>query len=155
VAKAVEAIEDQLLYAPDPTTQRVPIWVIIPIIVTTAELWRLKVGITVEDVRGATDITAIADHHDVLVLWQEPDHQNKRDTRNKFKDTFNDEQQATLDGLLKQNGSGLPRFITQFTNRRPCMFIVISYKRLKVAMRNLHSFFGNDRLIKQRKPKPK
>jgi hypothetical protein len=72
VAKALDSIDDQLFH--DPTFMTIPIWVIIPIIVTTAELWRLRVGTKIEDVRNAKDITDIADAHDVLVLHQEPDH---------------------------------------------------------------------------------
>ena len=35
------------------------------------------------------------------------------------------------------------------------MFIIISYKRVKTAMKNLHSFFGSDRLIKKREKREK
>ena len=76
VALAMDAIDDQLFYAPDMT---VPIWIIVPIVVTTAELWRLKLGMTVEDVRKAEDIKDVADPHDVLVLLQEPDNLNRKD----------------------------------------------------------------------------
>jgi hypothetical protein len=151
VSRAIECIDDQLFRPPDMT---IPIWVIIPIIVTTADLWRLKVGTTVDDVRNAKDIDTVADHLDVLVLLQDPDHLDAQDTKARFREGFNDEQRATLDGLLHQTQSGgLGMFIANFANRTPSMFIIISYKRLKSAMKNLHAFFDNDRLITKREIK--
>jgi hypothetical protein len=78
VAKAIDAIEWQIFWGDGEGPE--PIYVIIPIIVTTAELWRLKVGTTVEDVRKAVDLATVADPHDVLVLLQQPDNLNEKDT---------------------------------------------------------------------------
>ena len=117
VARSIECIDDQLFYSPKMT---VPIWVIIPIIVTTASLWRLKVGTSLEDARNAEDIKAVADPHDVLVLLQEPDHLDKQDTRTRFRDAFNDDQRATLNSLLHQSqNGGLSLFIGTLSTRRP------------------------------------
>jgi hypothetical protein len=148
VAKAMEAIDHQLV---TPTTSTMPIWVIVPIIVTTAELWRLKVGTTVEDVRNAEDIAAVADLHDVLVLLQKPDNLNQKDTSARFNQRFTTEEKTKLDVLFKQTrNGGFARFSYSFSTYTPSMFIVISYKRVKSAMKNLHSFFANDRLVTKR-----
>jgi hypothetical protein len=148
VAMAMDAIDDQLFHPPDMT---IPIWIIVPIVVTTAELWRLKVGMTVEDVRIAEDIKDVADPHDVLVLLQEPDNLNRKDTTDRFKQRFNSGEQSRLDDLFNQtNNHGFMNFMHSFSARAPSMFIVISYKRVKTAMNNLHNFLANDRLIIKR-----
>jgi|SRR5438477_1426406 len=152
VAKAIDAIEWQLIPWGDTT----PMHVIIPVIVTTAELWRLKVGMTVEDIRGAEEITTVADPHDVLVLLQKPDNLNERDTRERFQEAFSTQKQTELKGLFAQTRNySFNIFMSEFATHTPSMFIVISYKRVKTAMKNLHSFFASDRLIKKREKKGK
>jgi hypothetical protein len=149
VAKALDAMEHQVDRELGIPT---PIFVVVPIIVTTAELWRLKVGMTIEDVRGAEDIAAVADTHDVLVLLQRPDNLNKRDTVTRFLERFGPSQrQDRLNDLLRQtNNNGFSFFVDYFSTYTPSLFIVISYNRIKTAMKNLHNFFGQDCLIKPR-----
>lgn len=130
---------------------RRPIFVIVPIIVTTGALWRMKVGSTVEEVRNAKDLSEVAESHDVLVLLQRPDELNERDTRDYFRDQFSQEERTNLQTLLRRSGRWkLGAFIDYHSRYTPSMFIVISYKRLKSALKNLHNFFANDRLIKLR-----
>lgn len=148
---AIDTMEWQLIPWEDDTTK---MSVIIPIIVTTAELWRLKVGMTVEDIRSAEEISTVADPHDVLVLHQKPDNLNRKDTRERFKEAFSPTQQTELSGLFKQTRNyNFDMFTGGFAHHIPSMFIVISYKRVKTAMKNLHSFFASDRLIKKREKK--
>ena len=151
VAKAIDAIQWQL-FIMDGLGERCSMYVIIPIIVTTAALWRLKVGTTVEDVRNAEDITTVADPHDVLVLHQKPDNLNEKDTKERFKEELR-AWKSDLDPLFKNTrNNGLDFFSDRFARETPAMFIIISYKRVKTAMKNLHSFFANDRLIVKRQP---
>lgn len=148
VAKAIDALEWQFFWGDSPT----PMYVIIPIIVTTAELWRLRVGMTVEDIRSAGEITEVADPHDVLVLLQTPDNLNEKDTKERFKEAFGSQLQKELNTLMKNaHDRSFSSFSGDFARHTPSMFIVISYKRVKTAMKNLHSFFASDRLIKKRK----
>jgi hypothetical protein len=153
VAKAVDAIDWQIFMS--DVDSRTPMYVIIPIIVTTAELWRLRVGTTVEDIRNAEEITTVAEPHDVLVFHQKPDNLNERDTKERFKQKLTPFQNQ-LDELLKQtNNYNLNIFSGDFARSTPSLFIIISYKRVKMAMKNLHSFFASDRLIKEREKKAK
>ena len=150
VAKAIDAIESQLFLL-DVATGVTPMYVIVPIIVTTAQLWRLKVGVTVEDIKSTKEIAAVADPHDVLVLHQEPDNLNEKDTRQRFQEAFPSDQHSELNKLLKLTRNyNFAIFSSGFAKHTPSMFIVISYKRLKTAMTNLHSFFASDRLITKR-----
>lgn len=47
-------------------------------------------------------------------------------------------------------GSDLRNFLEHHAMNTPSMFIVISYKRLKSALKKLHAPFTNGRLIKAR-----
>jgi hypothetical protein len=153
IARATDAIQWQLfLNGPDTTT---PICVIIPIIVTTAELWRLRIGTTVEDVRKAEDIATVADPQDVVVLFQKPDHLNEKDTKARFEEELSPYGKELDDLLRKTRNFRLNLFSSNFATDTPSMFIVISYKRVKTALKNLHSFFASDRLIREREKSPK
>jgi hypothetical protein len=152
VARAIDALDWQRI--PWTDDEKTPIYVIIPIIVTTAELWRLKVGMTVEDIRSAEEISTVADPHDVLVLHQKPDNLNQKDTRERFKEAISTQGQTDLTALFKQTRNyNFNMFVGSFARDTPSLFIVISYKRVKTAMKNLNSFFDSDRLLKKREKK--
>jgi len=50
-----------------------PIFVILPIIVTTAEIWRLYPDVTIETLRDSEDLKEVASLHDIVLLHEEPD----------------------------------------------------------------------------------
>ena len=152
VAKVIDAIEWQIFMSDPDISDVTPMYVIVPIIVTTAQLWRLKVGASVEDIRSAEDIKDVADPHDVLVLHQRPDNLDERDTKQRMSETFAP-MKKELNDLFKQTGYGFGVFSSRFATDTPSMFIIISYKRVKTAMKNLNSFFATDRLIIKRETK--
>jgi hypothetical protein len=130
---------------------RTPLFVIVPIVVTTAELWRLKPGTTVEDVRSASEIQAIADSHDLLVLYEEPNDTDKRQSVERFHEVLDKAQINTCDESLKRTGN--PRFkvfVDQFAANSLSLFVVIRYDRFRGAMANLHKFFKQNAVVKQR-----
>jgi hypothetical protein len=89
------------------------------------------------------------------VLLQKPDNLNEKDTIERFKDDLHPSQKE-VEALFKQTGNfNLASFSGNFARATPSMFIVISYKRVKTAMKNLHSFLASDRLIKKREKKGK
>jgi hypothetical protein len=151
IARATDAIQRQV----DGTDATTPICVIIPMIVTTAELWRLRIGTTVEDVRNAEDIASVADPQDVVVLFQKPDHLNEKDTKARFEEELSPYGKELDDLLRKTRNFRLTIFSSDFATATPSMFIVISYNRVKTAMKNLYSFFASDRLIREREKSPK
>ena len=148
VAKALDALVhqvDDLLGAPTP------LFVIVPIIVTTAELWRLKPGTTVEDVRGADDIETIAERRDLVVLYNEPNHIDKRHSIERFDQAFDKTQIDKFDDSLKTTSHTTFRvFVEQFASSNPSLFVVIQYDRFQSAMVNLHRFFQQDAVVRQR-----
>src|ERR1051326_4969391 len=102
VSRAVDAIDLQLFWGVfEPT----PMLVSVPSIITTAQLWRLKLGVTVEDVRACDEIDEVADLHDVLVLQQKPDNLNEKDTKARLAEAFNASQTKDLNDILKRTRS--------------------------------------------------
>jgi hypothetical protein len=151
IAKAVAGLRHQTDW---PRELTMPIRVIVPIIVTTADLWRLKMGMTVEDVRRAEDMTSIADPHDFLVLLERPDDLQVKDTRAAIAEHFSADDMKALDTLMiNSSGSGLSLFVHNLAEYTPSMFLIVSYKRAKAAIENLNSFFKSDGLVKKRELK--
>jgi hypothetical protein len=128
-----------------------PMIVIVPIIVTTAELWRLNVGTTVEDIRAAKEIEDVAKPHDKLVLLQPPDNLETKSTHEAFHDILTDVQKSKLNDLLSQTSKqSFEHFVQIFASYTPSLFLIISYKKVREAMGNMHRFFGQHSLIQPR-----
>ena len=148
VAKAIDALRhqaDELLGCPTP------IFVIVPIIVTTAELWRLKVGTTVEDIRNAKEIEGVAESHDILVLTQQPDNLDAKHTQVAFQESLSASQTDKLSDLFQQTTNGtLPSFVEHFASNFPSLFIIISYKGFRTEMTKLREFFAKDSVVQSR-----
>jgi hypothetical protein len=148
VAKALDAIVhqlDELLGSPTP------LFVVVPIIVTTAELWRLRPGTTIEDVRKANEIQSIGDSHDLVVLHQEPDNIDKRQAVERFYETLGENQIKRFDGLLNATMKGsFQSFVDYFASYSLSLFVIIRYERFELAMKNLHRFFAQDTLVQER-----
>lgn len=148
IAKSLDAVVhqvDNLLGSPPP------LFVIVPIIVTTSELWRLKPGITVEDIRQASEIHDVADAHDILVLHQDPDNLDKKHTVEMFYETLSDKQMEKLDELLSETAQKtVSSFINYFASYSPSLFIIIRYDRFQSAITNLHEFFAHPKVVKPR-----
>ena len=148
VAKALDSLVhqvDDLLGAPTP------LFVIVPIIVTTAELWRLKPGTTVEDVRGADNIETIAERRDLVVLYSEPNQIDKRESIERFYEALDKTQIDKFDESLKTTSQTTFRmFAKQFASTSPSLFVVIQYDKFQSAMVSLHAFFQQDAIVRQR-----
>jgi hypothetical protein len=145
VASSIEHQVDELLGKPTP------IFVIVPIIVTTAALWRLRDGTTLENVREAQDINEIADPHDTVILMQTPDNLDASHTAATLHGKFTGVRGAKLETLLKQTKDRtLSYFVDYFSQNVPSLFIIISYKKFQSSMTNLHNFFKQSSLIQPR-----
>jgi hypothetical protein len=124
-----------------------PIFVIVPVIVTTAELWRLKPGTTVENVRRAESIDEVAHHHDAVVLWKKPDESDVKQATSAFRNNFTDADLEKLRTLVKEQ---FPDGLTQFMNylaNRPSLFLVAQYSTLRSTVKSLYELFAQDSLI--------
>jgi hypothetical protein len=148
VAKAIDAIVhqlDELLGKPTP------LLVVVPIIVTTAELWRLRPGTTIEDIKMADDIQTIADPHDLIVLLHEPDNIYRRHAIEQFHETLDETQIKRFDEILRATAkTSFESFVDYFASSSPTLFVIIRYDRLKSAVTNFHAFFAQSAIVTQR-----
>ena len=151
-AKVLDSIKHQLIMLRS-VGDDTHIFVIVPIIVTTAELWRLRSGTTVENIRKAREIVEVADPHDVLVLRKKPDNLDIKHVETAFRDTFAEPQQKKLHALANVSGmDGLPHLLSYLMNK-PSLFLVIRYEAFRSALADLHKFFGQGELVRPRQKK--
>jgi len=128
---------------------------IVPMVVTTADLWRLKSDCTVDDVRQAEELTDVAEQHDLLVLQQAPDNIDREAALLRFNTGIDETLAGRLDELMKAAMGpkyGFANFVSGFARTVPSMFVIIGYARFEEAMRNLHAFFEREDLLVPRDP---
>jgi len=148
IAKTVDALIHQI---DKLLGDFIPIFVFLPIIVTTAELWRLKTNTTIEEIRAAEEISNVADRHDFVVLMEDPDNLDRRYTTTLLQESLDADQQAEMNRLLQETmKQTFPFFVDHFSAYVPSLFLVISYERFSSAMVMLHKFFGKDGLVQAR-----
>jgi hypothetical protein len=148
-AKALDAIRHQLIMSKTDGAAT-HIFVIVPIIVTTAELWRLRPGTTVESIRYASEIVEVAEPHDALVLRKKPDNLDIKHAETVFSSTFTETEQKKLHALADVSGrDGLARLVSYIMNK-PSLFLVIRYDGFRPALANLYKFFAQAELVRLR-----
>lgn len=151
-ARAIDAINHQITLVNHPIGigDPTPIFIILPIIVTTAELWRLKPGTTVDDVRKADEITDVATSHDTVVLLQKPDNLDRKHTTLIFETNLDGDYRKQLDNFLRMKNLDPLGFVDTFASRIPSLFIVIRYDSLRSVMTDLFNIFKQDEIISLR-----
>jgi hypothetical protein len=128
-----------------------PIFAFIPIIVTTAELWRVNPDISFEEINKADDPTDIATKEDILFVNNEPDNQLKRHTYDKLFNGFTDEQKLKINKIMENTGwHGLKFYFEVFSSYHPSMFVVINFARFEKTVSNLLSFFNTADILKKK-----
>lgn|SRR3989338_624949 len=148
----VDKVIDCIIHQADGLLGRpTPVFVLVPIIVTTAELWRLRSGVSIEDIRNAEELEEIAELKDLLIIHRDPDNQLKRHTQNAFTTCLTAQHKERLDEALKKIGSpGYHNYVDFFSSYYPSLFVTIHYHRFEAAMANLLSFFKKAEIVKSR-----
>jgi hypothetical protein len=131
----------------------VPIFVIVPIVVTTAELWRLRTGTTVEDVRRAEGIGEVADAQGVVVLQQTPNDSDMNETRAAFSRQFDTEEEWERRrsgelGVADIERESYEGFVDSIARNTPSLFVIMRYDTVRSALATLLRFFANDSIIR-------
>ena len=128
-----------------------PIFVFIPIIVTTAELWRINSDISIDEINKADNPTDIATKEDILFAHKEPDNQLKRYTFERLINGFTEEQKSKINKIMEKSvWHGLKFYFDIFSSYHPSMFVVINYARFEKTISNLLSFFKTADIIKKK-----
>ena len=121
-----------------------------PIIVTTANLWRLKDNVKVEDIYKANDLEDVCERYNVLRYQSDPD----RLMINYFKDKYN-----SLDNNIKSkltqkycrnyNGS-IEEFIDDESTFVPGTFFIMNYDSFEKEFKNFDGKLSTPLLIRER-----
>ena len=145
IQSAKEAMIDQL---EDFLGNTKLIHVLVPIVVTTANLWRLKPQSTVESIESAKDISDVAEKTDILFVQERPDNELIRFTQHKlWVDTEEVERERMTQRLIEIGHPSPALFFRMFADRYPTMFVVMQYKTVAKRLANLIRFFDQERVI--------
>lgn len=151
------AISDQTAEAIDHQTKHMlghpsPVWLLIPIIVTTASLWRIKPGQTIEMMRKATDIDAIAESKAIVVLHEPPDNLLRRFTRHRLDSRFSEQERALFDHQLERIGShNFDFFCDVRATYYPSYWIICHHSQLKNELQFILDRFTGGSVVSRRK----
>jgi hypothetical protein len=148
ISKAVDAIVhqvDEMLGTPTP------IFIIAPIIVTTAELWRIRPNISIEDIRNADKLEEVAETQNAILLHKDPDNLLISHTKNFFKNNLTDEQKKKFEAAVMRNTkNSYEYFVNMFSSRFPSLFVVLTYSYFETFARGLIEFVNENALVERR-----
>lgn len=124
-----------------------PLFALIPIVVTTAELWRISPYITIEDIKKADNIEKIATEANSLIYFEQSDN---------IIFNFMQKELEKLDIKEKE------RFIQSFINNNydvrmvfnkvrivpPSLFLIVKYENFKKEMEKLQELCKDQNLLR-------
>jgi hypothetical protein len=157
VQQLAYAISDQTAEAIDHQAKHMlgrpsPVWLLVPIIVTTASLWRIRLGQTLDMIRKATDIDAIAEPRTIVVLHEPPDNLLRRFTRDRLRSRFSEQEQALLDRQLERIGANsFDVFCDAIATYHPSYWIICHYSHLKSELQFILDRFAGRDVVCRRK----
>lgn len=125
---------------------------VIPVIVTTAELWRMNPEIDIRDVRNADHLHEVATEEEVLVIHETPNNELRGYNLKRLEDSFpSGPQRAALEAAFSGHGT-VDDLFRRTASFYPSMFLVISYRRFNQAVERVFSFFDRASLVQEREP---
>jgi hypothetical protein len=148
----INKVLDSLLHQVDKLLGPIsPIFVILPIIVTTAELWRINDDVTTKDIREAEEIDKVGEKLNSLIIYEPPDNLYTRYSKELFDRELTERQKQKIDKrLVKIENHGYELFKNVISSQEPSFFFVINYDHFPEIMRELLVFFGDTKLMKKR-----
>ena len=125
-------------------------FILVPILVTTAQLWRMKEGIALEKIKESKDIEEICEKKDILLLHEEPNDALVSYTLEHLTSKLTQKEMNILDEELKKNWQkdGFGLYISYIANNFPSMFLVVNYKRFEKAIGNCINFFQTHSILR-------
>jgi hypothetical protein len=111
--------------------------------VTTADLWRLKEGVTISDIRASDEIQQVVIKHDLLFCYEPPDNELQKHSMQKLINSFDETQIKRMDKLATARGLHSFHFYAEYLSRYyPCFFVIISLDRLQATLLRSIEFFS-------------
>jgi hypothetical protein len=143
---AADAMEHQIRHL---LGSQSPIFIIASILVTTAELWCLDSGTTIEAIRAANDLSEVAKRHDILILYHPPDNLLQWYSLSVLRGRFSEDKLKDIDEALKASGMNSFGHYTEVMARYwPSHFVVVHYSRFRECIRRLTGFMPSKQLYK-------
>jgi hypothetical protein len=125
---------------------------LVGIVVTTAAIWRIRPGQTIDMIRDAADIEAVAEPKGVVVLHEPPDNLLRRFTMDRLKSRFSEKRQAYLDAKLEGIGRhSFDFFCDARATYYPSYWIICHYTHLKAELEGILNRFGTGSVLSKRK----
>ena len=143
VNRTLEVIKKQLFGLED---DRQVISVLVPILVTTAKLWRIETGLSIEDIKKSKDLQEVAKEREYLLLFEPPDNQMIRYSLSLVDEMIREELKGELTLLLKKivprlSNPDFTSYIEYFYTSMPRVFLVCNYNYFHQTISNSTSFF--------------
>ena len=147
----VEEIVDGLLHqAGRLLGSKNPSFIFLPIIVTTAPLWRIKPSVTVEQIKATMEISDIAEQKSALLVKMLPDEQLIRHTRKRLQERLSSSDRKNIDQILRmkknQQKSAFSNYQQHYldvlSKYNPSYFLVINYANINDELVKLITALG-------------
>jgi len=120
-------------------------------VVTTADLWRLKEGVTISDIRAAKDLQDVATNHDLLFCFEPPDNELQRYAEQKFRSSFTTKQIEWMDRVaVARGGHSFQHYTDVLARSYPCYFAIIGLPRLHATLARTMDFFSQEGVFLKR-----
>ncbi|OPY77991.1 MAG: hypothetical protein A4E65_02485 [Syntrophorhabdus sp. PtaU1.Bin153] len=124
-----------------------PIFILLPVLVTTAQLWRLKEGTTIDLIRSAGNLSDIGDQLDVLFLCITPDNMLQEYTRKKLQAFFEARKNDHAESILRGRGQNVRFHIDHVSTAHPTLFVIVHLSKLRRVVGDFVTFFQNPDFI--------
>lgn len=127
---------------------KVPIWSIVPILLTTADLWITNPGFSMKKIRETENIEDIASKRDFLFLRMEPTNYLTTFSMKHLFEIFSHEQVARLETMYSTSKFlSYKGFINFFAYNYPVLFLIINFEHFEQTISQLFQFFGSSDML--------
>jgi hypothetical protein len=144
----VEETADMLIHQTDDLLgTKPPVFVAVPIIVTTAEIWRLNPKTTIEMIRSATELHEVAQPQELVLTEQSPDNELTKHTLKRFKERIGDSQMSNFNAKNKSPFHNYQHFLSFFSTYYPSYYFIVEYNHLEPALKSIITMFGDPEAV--------
>ena len=128
---------------------------IIPIIVTTANLWRLNDDITIENIVESKSIEQVCTKYDVLMIQSDPDELMKKYFFERFNSLNEDMKKILEKSYYRKYRGNFEEELDAFATFTPNRFFVINYSAFEHEFKNIDNSISNPTILKKRSEQDK
>jgi hypothetical protein len=131
-------LADALAYQCREDQEYLPFTSIVPVVVTTAELWCLQRGITIADIKGADKLEAVAARTNFVVLRQPPDNLLQRYSKRVLEQKLTPEAAKEIDRRFgKSDGKRGSEIVSKLASSAPSIFLLTTLENADALISEL------------------